>query len=653
MVIIMKTLAIDIETYSSVDLTKSGVYSYVDAPDFTILLFAYAFDNEEVRIIDLASGEKLPDEILEALYDESIVKTAYNANFECTCLGKYLNKPMIISQWRCSAVAASELGLPQTLELVAKILGLEQQKDTKGKALIKYFSLPCKPTKVNGERTRNLPEHDLDKWNTFKEYCKQDVEVERAIRNKIVNYPIADSEQKLWELDQRINNRGVSIDTEFIEKAIELDRQYSDKCLKRAIELTKLDNPYSVKQLKDWIEKQLNIKIDSLNKEKVKELLSSVTESNVLEVLKLRSEMAKTSVTKYEAMKRCLCCDNKIRGLLQFYGANRTGRWAGRLVQVHNLPQNHIPDIDVVRSIVKDSDIDTCEMLIESIPNTLSELIRTAFIPSKGRRFIVSDFSAIEARVIAWIAGEQWRLDVFKTHGKIYEASASQMFKVPIESIKKGNPLRQKGKIAELALGYGGSTGALITMGAIKMGLEEEELKPLVDAWRNSNKYIVKLWKTIEDAAKRAIKDRPTEIQYRIKFIKEDGILFIRLPSGRKLAYTRPKIEIDHRFNRDCISYEGVNQTTKKWERVATYGGKLTENIIQAIARDCLAEAMLRLDSLGYEIVFHVHDEVILDVEKGVSSYKEVAEIMGQSIKWAKGLPLKADAYETDFYKKD
>lgn len=363
--------------------------------------------------------------------------------------------------------------------------------------------------------------------------------------------------------------------------------------------------------------------------------------------------MAKTSVTKYEAMKRCLCCDNKIRGLLQFYGANRTGRWAGRLVQVHNLPQNHIPDIDVVRSIVKDSDIDTCEMLLKSIPNTLSELIRTAFIPSKGRRFIVSDFSAIEARVIAWIAGEQWRLDVFKTHGKIYEASASQMFKVPIESIKKGNPLRQKGKIAELALGYGGSTGALITMGAIKMGLEEEELKPLVDAWRNSNKYIVKLWKTIEDAAMRAIKDRPTEIQYGIKFIKEDGILFIRLPSGRKLAYTRPKIEIDHRFNRDCISYEGVNQTTKKWERVATYGGKLTENIIQAVARDCLAEAMLRLDSLGYEIVFHVHDEVILDVEKGVSSYKEVAEIMGQPIKWANGLPLKADAYETDFYKKD
>jgi len=486
-----KTLAIDIETYSSVDLTKCGVYSYVNAPDFTILLFAYAFDEEEVKIIDLASGEKLTLEIIKALFDKNIIKTAYNANFECTCLSKYLNIPMAINQWRCSAVMSLELGLPLTLEKVAEVLGLEQQKDTRGKDLIRYFSMPCNPTKTNGGRTQNLPPHDLKKWETFKEYCKQDVEVERDIRRKLSKYPIKNSEQKLWELDQRINNRGVLIDTDFINNAIKLDTQHSDKCVQKVIELTGCINPYSIKQLKEWVETQENIKIDTLNKEKVKELLGEVKKDNVKEVLKLRLELSKTSVKKYDTMKRCLCPDNRIRGLLQFYGANRTGRWAGRLVQVHNLPQNHISDLETVREIVKNNNLDTCEMLIENIPDTLSQLIRTSFIPSKGRRFIVSDFSAIEARVIAWVANEKWRLDVFKTHGKIYEASASQMFKVPIESIKKGSHLRQKGKIAELALGYGGSVGALIQMGADKMGLEKDELKSLVDKRRTkkSRKY--------------------------------------------------------------------------------------------------------------------------------------------------------------------
>lgn len=649
----MCILAIDIETYSSVDLIKCGVYSYVDAPDFTILLFAYAFDNENIEIIDIGRGEIIPDTILEALYDTNIIKTAYNANFECTCLSKFLNKPMIINQWVCSAVSASELGLPQNLESTAKILGLEQQKDTRGKNLIKYFSIPCKATKINGGRLRNLPEHDLDKWNIFKDYCKQDVEVERAIRNKISKFPIVESEQTLWELDQKINNTGVSIDTKLVEQALEINNLYSNKCYKKAIELTGLNNPKSVAQLKGWIESQENIVIDSLNKESIIHLKDKVKNESVKAVLKLRTEMAKTSITKYEAIQRSICNDKKIRGLLQFYGANRTGRWAGRIVQVHNLPQNHIQDLDLVRGLIRSGDIELCEMLIESIPNTLSELIRTAFIPNEGRRFIVSDFSAIEARVIAWIAGEDWRLDVFKTHGKIYEASASQMFKVPIESVKKGSSLRQKGKIAELALGYGGSVGALITMGAINMGLKEEELQPLVDSWRTTNKNIVKLWRAVETGAINAINNIPVTMPHGIKFIKESGILFIQLPSGRRLAYIKPRIETDIRFNKDCITYEGVDQTTKTWGRIKTYGGKLTENIIQAIARDCLAEAMLKLDKLGHDIVFHVHDEIIIDAEKGKSSACEIAELMGQPIQWAEGLPLKADAYETDFYKKD
>lgn len=649
----MCILAIDIETYSSVDLIKCGVYSYVDAPDFTILLFAYAFDNENIEIIDIGRGEIIPDTILEALYDINIIKTAYNANFECTCLSKFLNKPMIINQWVCSAVSASELGLPQNLESTAKILGLEQQKDTRGKNLIKYFSIPCKATKINGGRLRNLPEHDLDKWNIFKDYCKQDVEVERAIRNKISKFPIVESEQTLWELDQKINNTGVSIDTKLVEQALEINNLYSNKCYKKAIELTGLNNPKSVAQLKGWIESQENIVIDSLNKESIIHLKDKVKNESVKAVLKLRTEMAKTSITKYEAIQRSICNDKKIRGLLQFYGANRTGRWAGRIVQVHNLPQNHIQDLDLVRGLIRSGDIELCEMLIESIPNTLSELIRTAFIPNEGRRFIVSDFSAIEARVIAWIAGEDWRLDVFKTHGKIYEASASQMFKVPIESVKKGSSLRQKGKIAELALGYGGSVGALITMGAINMGLKEEELQPLVDSWRTTNKNIVKLWRAVETGAINAINNIPVTMPHGIKFIKESGILFIQLPSGRRLAYIKPRIETDIRFNKDCITYEGVDQTTKTWGRIKTYGGKLTENIIQAIARDCLAEAMLKLDKLGHDIVFHVHDEIIIDAEKGKSSACEIAELMGQPIQWAEGLPLKADAYETDFYKKD
>ena len=604
----MKSLSIDIETYGSVDLTKSGVYAYANAPDFKILLFAYAFDDEEVNI----------------------------------------NLP--VNQWRCSAVQASELGLPLSLSAVAVALGLEEQKDKRGKALIDYFSKPCKPTKTNGGRTRNLPTHAPDKWEVFKEYCIQDVEVERAIKKKLAQFPICDSEQKLWTYDQRINDRGVRVDRNFVENAIKFNTEYSDRCYDEAQKITGLENPKSVVQLKAWLEEETGQKIDSLNKEKLKELIADESISlKAKRVLYLRSMMAKTSVTKYEAMERSVCDDGRIRGLLQFYGANRTGRWAGRIVQVQNLPQNHLKDIDYARECVENGDFELFEMLYGNVPQTLSELIRTALVPSEDRRFIVADFSAIEARVIAYLAGEQWRLEVFKTHGKIYEASASQMFHVPIESIHKGDPLRQKGKIAELALGYGGSVGAMVSMGALKMGIDEEELQGIVDKWRNSNPAITAFWRTVENAA---IKGYPSKIRHDISFYKQSNILFIGLPSGRKIAYVKPKIEVN-RFGKKAVTYMGMNQTTKTWSRLETWGGKLVENIVQAFARDCLAESIIRLEDRGFKINFHVHDEVIVDVPKGVSSAEELAAIMCEPIEWAKGLPLNADGYECNFYMKD
>lgn len=650
----MKTLAIDIETYSSVDLTKSGVYAYSEAPDFTVLLFAYAFDAEPVQIVDLASGEALPKTVIDALRDnQNILKTAFNANFERTCLTRFLGFSMDPEGWQCTAVQAATLGLPHHLDGVAKVMKLGEQKDSRGKALMKFFSMPCKATKVNGGRTRNLPQHDPEKWAVFKDYCKQDVEVERAIRNKLSRFINTRKEKLLWNVDQKINDRGVRIDTEFVEQAIRCDQEHHDRCLRRAVEITSLENPKSVAQLKAWVEETEGMYLENLNKATVQELIHEIQNPEVKEVLKLRADLSKTSTKKYETMIKAKCEDDRVRGLFQFYGANRTGRFAGRLVQVQNLPQNHLKDLALARALVKDGDFKTLDLLFGNTPATLSELIRTAFIPSEGRRFIVSDFSAIEARVIAWLADEKWRMDVFATHGKIYEASASQMFHVPIESIVKGSPLRQKGKVSELALGYAGGVGALKTMGALAMGVPEEELQGLVDGWRAASPNIVKFWWDVEKAVRMAIADKPSRLQYRLSFEKQGGILFIGLPSGRKLAYVNPRLEPDPKFSREGIVYDGQNQTTKKWEKIRTYSGKLAENIVQAVARDCLAESMMQLDQLGFDIVMHVHDEVILDVEKGRSSAEEIAEIMGRPIDWAPGLLLRADAYETDFYQKD
>ncbi len=647
----MWELSIDIETYSSVDLVKSGVYAYTSAPDFQILLFAYAFEDEPVTVIDLTS-EALPPEIEKALVAPDIVKTAYNANFERTCIQKYFRLELPVGQWRCSAVAASELGLPQTLAGVAEALGLSKQKDSRGKLLINYFSKPCKPTETNGGRTRNLPEHDREKWQTFIEYCRQDVEVERAIKRRIAKFPIKAGEQQLWEYDQRINDRGVRVDLTMVRNAILFNQWFVGACREQAKKITGLENPNSLIQLKGWIEERTGMKVKSLRKDDLEALIPSVKDEKVKEVLELRQKTSKTSTAKYEAMERSVCPDGRIRGMLQFYGANRTGRWAGRTIQPQNLPQNHMKDLDSARKNLIDGDYELFEMLYGNVPQVLSELTRTAIIPSDGRRFIVSDFSAIEARVLSYLADETWRLEVFRTHGKIYEASAAQMFKVPAESIKKGDPLRQKGKIAELALGYGGSVGAMISMGALKQGLQEEELQPIVDSWRAANPRIKAFWQAVEKAALDAVEGKASTLPHGLSFIKQSGILFVGLPSGRRIAYVKPRIAIN-KYGRKALTYEGMNQTKKSWERIETFGGKLVENIVQAFSRDCLAESIIRLEDLGYEVNFHVHDEVILDVPVGRSSAEEVAEIMAQPISWAPGLPLKADAYETLYYKKD
>jgi DNA polymerase bacteriophage-type len=661
----MKTLAIDIETYSSVDLKTSGVYAYTNAPDFEVLLFAYAFDDEPVTVIDLASGEELPTKVVNALTDPGIIKTAFNANFERTCIAKDMLNQAISHgieapeedfildphQWRCTAVHALTLGLPGHLDGVAKSLKLDIQKDSSGKSLIRYFSIPCKPTKVNGGRTRNLPKHDPDKWEQFKAYCGQDVEVERSIRSKLDKYEPSDFENKLWALDQKINDLGVQVDPEIVKHAIACDAQYQKKLLEEAAKLTGLENPNSVAQLKAWLEEQ-GLEVDGITKESIPLLKGQTDDKTVHRVLTLRQEMAKTSVKKYQAMERALCPDNRVRGLLQFYGASRTGRWAGRLVQVQNLPQNKLSDIDVARTLLKTGQYEMLEILFDQVPFVLSQLVRTTFIPSPGHRIIVSDFSAIEARVIAWFAGEKWRIDVFNTHGKIYEASAAQMFNVPVESITKGDPLRQKGKVSELALGYQGGPGALVQMGALKMGLNEEELPGLVKAWRNANPAIVKFWYDVEKAAIKAVKNKThVKMQHDLSFFCESGILFVQLPSGRRLAYARPKLETDERFNKEGLTYEGSENN--RWGRLKTYGGKLVENIVQATARDCLAESMVRLDKEGYKIVMHVHDEAVLDVPIGEGSLQHVEEVMGRPISWAKGLPLGADGFETDYYKKD
>jgi DNA polymerase len=651
----MKTLSIDIETFSDIDLGKCGVYRYTDSPNFDILLFAYSIDEGPVQLIDLASGEEIPEEIVEAILSEDIIKTAFNANFERVALMRYLSRKLDKevylnpSSWRCSEVQAAMLGLPLHLEGVAKVLRLDAQKMSEGKPLIRYFCIPCKPTAANGGRTRNLPSDAPDKWELFKQYNIRDVEVELEIRKKIKDYPIPESEQALYELDQRINDRGFRADMDFVIQAISCDKQFTVSATERAYELTGLENPNSVSQLKDWLSER-GVEVESLSKKNVKELVSE-TEGEVEEALKLRLLMAKTSVRKYEAIERAVCSDGRVHGLFQFYGANRTGRFAGRLVQVQNLPQNHLVDLKLARDLVKEGRFDDLQILFGNTPGVLSELIRTAFIPKEGYRFIVADFSAIEARVLSWLAGEKWRLEVFQSHGKIYEASASQMFHVPIDEITKGSLLRQKGKISELACGYGGGVGALKSMGALEMGVEENELQGLIDNWRRANPHIVNFWWEVDKMAIKAVKERTRTRTHGIVFTYKSGMLFVTLPSGRDLVYVKPKLMLN-KFGREGLTYEGIG-TTKKWERIETYGPKIVENIVQAASRDLLAEAMLRLDKAGFAIVAHVHDEVICEVPMGESSVEEVCSIMSESPKWSEGLPLDADGYECDFYQKD
>jgi DNA polymerase len=651
----MKILSIDIETFSDIDLGKCGVYRYTDSPNFDILLFAYSIDEGPVQLIDLASGEEISEEIVEAILSEEIIKTAFNANFERVALMRYLSRKLDKevylnpSSWRCSEVQAAMLGLPLHLEGVAKVLRLGVQKMSEGKPLIRYFCIPCKPTAANGGRTRNLPSDAPDKWELFKQYNIRDVEVELEIRKKIKDYPIPESEQALYELDQRINDRGFRADMDFVMQAISCDKQFTVSATERAYELTGLENPNSVSQLKDWLSER-GVEVESLSKKNVKELVTE-TEGEVEEALKLRLLMAKTSVRKYEAIERVVCSDGRVHGLFQFYGANRTGRFAGRLVQVQNLPQNHLVDLKLARDLVKEGRFDDLQMLFGNTPGVLSELIRTAFIPKEGHRFIVADFSAIEARVLSWLAGEKWRLEVFQSHGKIYEASASQMFHVPIDEITKGSPLRQKGKISELACGYGGGVGALKSMGALEMGVEENELQGLIDNWRRANPHIVNFWWEVDKMAIKAVKERTRTRTHGIIFNYKSGMLFVTLPSGRDLVYVKPKLMLN-KFGREGLTYEGIG-TTKKWERIETYGPKIVENIVQAASRDLLAEVMLRLDKAGFAIVAHVHDEVICEVPMGESSVEEVCNIMSESPKWSEGLPLDADGYECDFYQKD
>lgn len=646
----MKNLEIDIETYSSINLQKSGVYRYVEADDFEIMLFGYSVDGGEVKVIDLMAGEKIPSDILDALTDEDITKWAFNAQFERVCLSRYLGYPfgsyLKPSSWKCSMVWSAYMGLPLSLEGVGAVLGLEKQKLTEGKDLIRYFCVPCNPTKTNGGRNRNLPSDELEKWQKFIVYNKRDVETEMLIQQRLIKFPVPDEIWDEYLLDQEINDRGIKVDMDFVKQAIATDEISHTKLMKQMQEITELDNPNSVQQMKGWLAEN-GLETDTLGKKAVAELLKDAPD-DLSEVLKLRQQLSKSSVKKYTAMENAVCADSRARGMFQFYGANRTGRFAGRLVQLQNLPQNHMPDLKEAQGIVKSGDHETLEMLYEDIPDTLSQLIRTAFVPKEGNKFIVADFSAIEARVLSWLAGEQWRNEVFANGGDIYCASASQMFRVPVEKHGVNAHLRQKGKIAELALGYGGSVGALKAMGALEMGILEEELKPLVNAWRQANPYIVKFWWDVDREVKKCIKEKKSQEVQNIKFHYMSGMLFIVLPSGRKLAYVKPNIG-ENIFGGESVTYEGVG-ATKKWERIESYGPKFVENIVQAISRDILMYAMKTLSTCS--IVAHVHDEVIIETDQSLS-LDMVCKQMGRVPPWAKGLLLDADGYECDFYKKD
>ena len=653
MVRAMKKLSCDIETFSDVDLIRCGVYKYADSPDFEMLLFAYAADDGDVHIIDIAGGEELPEKIIQAIKSDTVVKTAYNAQFERVCLSRYLKLPegeyLNPQSWYCTAVQAAELALPLSLADVGSVLGLERQKMTEGKELIKYFCVPCKPTKSNGNRTRNRPCHDINKWETFKKYCMRDVDVERQIADKLKMYPISDEEHRLYVLDQIINDRGVLVDSELAEQAVKLNSIQTAVAVEQAYMITGLENPNSVTQLKQWL-KENGVEIESLSKKAVKSLADE-TDGDVSEMLKLRLLMAKTSVKKYEAVIRSVCSDNRVHGMMRFCGANRTGRWSGNILQPQNLPQNHLPDLTLARDIVKDGDFEMLDMMFGNVPNVLSELIRTILIPKPNHRFIVADFSAIEARVLAWIAGEQWRIDTFKNGGDIYCASASKMFKVPVEKHGVNGELRQKGKISELACGYGGSVGALKNMGAVEMGVQENELQGLINDWRNANPHIVRFWYEVGNAAMKAIKEKTTVPLGKLVFAYERGILFIRLPSGRRLSYIKPRIGTN-RFGGDSITYMGIN-SAKKWDRLETFGGKLTENIVQGTARDLLANALINAANAGYDTVFHVHDEIICEVPNGYGSVDELCRLMCIKPEWADGLPLNADGFECEYYKKE
>ena len=642
----MRTLSIDIESYSDVDLSKCGVYKYASSPAFEILLFGYAVDGGDVRVVDLVCGEQIPEEIISALSDASVTKWAFNAMFERVCLSNFLGEWLEPEGWHCTMVWAATLGLPLSLESAGAALGLEKQKLTEGKDLIRYFCVPCRPTKANGGRMRNRPEHDPEKWERFKAYNLRDVETEMQIQERLSRFPVPDAIWEEYQLDQEINDRGIGVDMELVRQAIVMDARSRERLTATMQELTELNNPNSVQQMKQWLVDH-GLETDTLGKKAVAELIKTAPEP-LREVLSLRQQLAKSSVKKYTAMENAVCADSRAHGMFQFYGANRTGRFSGRLIQLQNLYKNTMPDLAQARALVRSGNYEALSMLYEDIPDTLSQLIRTAFVPQNGRKFIVADFSAIEARVIAWFAGERWRLKVFEDGGDIYCASASQMFHVPVEKHGVNGHLRQKGKIAELALGYGGSVGALKSMGALEMGLAEEELQPLVDAWRSSNPMITQFWWDVDRAVKDCIRQRvPTET-HGLRFDYRSAMLFITLPSGRRLAYVKPRIG-ENQFGGESVTYMGVSGT-KKWEQLESYGPKFVENIVQGTARDILCYAMQTLKNCS--IVAHVHDEIIIEADRRMS-VAAVCEQMGRTPPWAKGLKLRADGYECEFYQKD
>lgn len=645
----MKTLNIDIETYSSIDLMKSGVYRYSESPDFEVLLFSVSVDHGPVKVYDLKQGDILPSELVNAIKGNQVVKFAFNAQFERVCLSRMLGVYLSPKSWRCTMVGSLYLGLPGSLEAVGTVLGLEKQKLSEGKDLIRYFSIPCKPTKSNKYRTRNLPSHDPDKWEKFKRYNIRDVETEMEIADRISRFPVSDDVWEQYQMDQIVNDYGIMIDRPFVERAIECDELLRDKYIRRAQELTGLDNPNSPIQLKEWLYEQ-GIEIETLSKSDVKAAVQIIKNGKAKEVLELRQFLAKSSVKKYVAMENCCCDDGRAHGLLQFLGAGRTGRWAGRLVQVQNLPQNKINDLEVARSLIRSGCYEAAELLYDSVPEILSQLIRTAFVPEEDSKFIVADYSQVEARYLSWMAGEEWRLKVFENSGDIYSETASRMFGKPVSKHGPNSELRQKGKISELAFGYGGSAGALIQMGALEQGLTEDELKPLVDSWRAANPKIVSLWWEMGDAAIRAIKDKQPQRVKNVKIRYEAGFLIITLPSGRELFYVRPRI-VENEYGRESVKYEGVD-ATKHWNLIESYGPKFIENVVQAACRDLLAEAMLRLDKAGYKIVMHVHDEVVLECPLD-TDVETVCQIMAESPVWAEDLKLSAAGYECKFYRKD